>query len=96
MVSGTDNLAAIKIQTARMLEIYALLRHELGQMPADTFRPEDVAKLHQAISTVRTNMRDIQEHVVRAREASSEGSAEARELEEILTSVLAWVQEEGE
>ena len=94
MELGSESLAGIRVQTARMVEIYALLRRELEQMPAASFRAEDVAKLHRAIGSVQASMRELQEHVVKAREGSSVDSAEARELEEILNSVLEWVQEE--
>ena len=94
MEPAPQELTRIKVQTARMMEIYALLRRELAQQPPNAFRTEDIQQLHRAIATVEANMRQLQEYIVRTRERSSPQSAQARELEDILNAVLAWAQEQ--
>ena len=89
-------LDGIRIQTARMLEIYALLRRELEENTHLHLTPEDLERLHGAIASVEANMRELQAYIVTHLEENSPEEAEARELGEILDSVLKWAHEEGE
>lgn len=88
-----QDLASIKVKTARMLEIYALLRSELAAIPQGTFPSRDVEQLHQAVRTVEQNMLELQKGILQAREQSSPGSSDARALDEILDAVMSWVRE---
>lgn len=96
MSSSTLGLDRIKVQTARMLEIYALLQKELKENTHLSLSAEDQDHLSQAIATVEANMRQLQAYFIACREESSQADPEVRELEEILNAVLSWVQEEGE
>lgn len=89
-------LDRIKVQTARMLEIYALLQKELKENTHLSLSMEDQDQLSQAIATVEANMRQLQAYIIACREESSQMDTETRELEEILNAVLSWAQEEGE
>ena len=91
-------LDRIRVQTARMIEIYALLQAELEKNTALSLSAEDRAQLHQAIATIEANMRQLLAYIVSCQEENSPASAEVRELEEILDAVLKWqmAQEEGE
>lgn len=96
MSSTPLGLDRIKVQTARMLEIYALLQKELKENTHLSLSAEDQDQISQAIATVEANMRQLQAYFITCREESSQANPEACELEEILTAVLNWVQEEGE
>ena len=87
-------LDAIRIQTARMMEIYALLKNELEKntllMPSEETR----AQLDSAIETIRANMGQLLNTLITYQEqldsADENESAEESELEELLTAVLKW------
>jgi hypothetical protein len=99
------NLDGIRVQTARMLEIYALLRRELDGGNRLGASPEDRGRLQRAVDTIAANMADLATRLSAAAEQCSppdeEGRvdypgigrldrSEARELEEILDAVLRW------
>ena len=87
-------LDAIRVQTARMMEIYALLKNELEKntllMPSEETR----AQLDSAIETIRANMGQLLNTLITYQEqldsTDENESAEAGELEELLTAVLEW------
>ena len=86
-------LDAIRIQTARMMEIYALLKDELEKntlLPSEETR----AQLDSAIDTIRANMEQLLNTLIAYQEqldsADENESAEAGELEELLAAVLEW------
>ena len=87
-------LDKIRVQTARMMEIYALLKNELEKntllLPSEEIR----AQLDSAIETIRANMRQLLNTLITYQEqldsADENESAEASELEELLTAVLEW------
>ena len=87
-------LDAIRIQTARMMEIYALLKNELEKntllMPSEETR----AQLDSAIETIRANMRQLLNTLITYQKqldsADENEAAEAGELGELLTAVLEW------
>ena len=87
-------LDAIRIQTARMMEIYALLKNELGKNTLLLPSKETRAQLDSAIDTIRVNMEQLLNTLITYQDqldsADENGSAEAGELEELLTAVLEW------
>lgn len=89
-------LDRIRVQTARMLEIYALLRRELNEGTGLRLSTGDLGGLQNAIEAIEANMRQLQAAVIAYQEECSAPDPEARELEEILDAVLKWAQEEGE
>lgn len=90
MSSATPNLDRIKVQTARMVEIHALLQKEIADNEALSVSTEDQKLLKMAIGTVETNMRQIQEYFAQHKEENSPGNEETQELEEIVNAVLEW------
>lgn len=96
MASTSLNLDRIKVQTARMMEIYALLQKELEENTHLSLPAEVRTQLNQAIATVEFNMRQLQAHIVTYQEENSHSHTESRELEEILDAVLKWQLEKGE
>ncbi|MEW6753489.1 MAG: hypothetical protein AB1505_21270 [Candidatus Latescibacterota bacterium] len=87
-------LDRIRVQTARMLEVYSLLRCELENNRLLAPSGEVLERLHRAITTIRANMRVLQEYLLACREDSAAG-CEAQEVDGILQAVLRWVREEG-
>ena len=96
MASTSLNLDRIRVQTARMMEIYALLQKELEENTHLSLPAEVRTQLNQAIATVEFNMRQLQAHIVTYQEENSHSHTESRELEEILDAVLKWQLEKGE
>ena len=89
-------LDCIRVQTARMVEINALLQGELEKNSGLGLTPLTRAPLARAIATIHANMRQLQELLTAYQEENSPEAEEARELEEILEAVLEWHYEEGE
>ena len=89
-------LDCIRVQTARMAEIYALLQGELEKNSGLGLTPQTRAQLARAIATIHANMRQLQELLTAYQEENSPEAEEARELEEILEAVLEWHHAEGE
>ena len=90
MSLATPNLDRIKVQTARMVEIYALLQKEIANNKALSVSTEDQQLLRKAIGNVETNMRQIQEYFAQHKAENSSDNGETQELEEIVTAVLEW------
>lgn len=87
---------AIRIQTARMMEIYALLKGELEKNAGIGLTDQTRAQLDRAIATIHANMRQLQELLSAFQEKNSPEAEEARELTEILEAVLEWHNEKEE
>lgn len=87
-------LDAIRIQTARMMEIYALLKNELEKNTLLLPSEETRVQLDFAIDTIRANMEQLLNTLIAYQEqldsADENESAEAGELEELLAAVLEW------
>jgi hypothetical protein len=99
MATRPCQLDRIRIQTARMLEIYALLRREIEGRDGLPVAAETRARLAKAIDTIAANMEQIQAYFAQHREelaAPTPGSP--ADLDEILEAVLKWhlANEEGE
>jgi hypothetical protein len=89
-------LDCIRVQTARMMEIYALLQGEIEKNADLGLTAQTRAQLDHAIATIHANMRQLQELLAAYQEENSPEAEEARELEEILEAVLQWHYAEGE
>ena len=87
-------LDKIRVQTARMMEIYALLKNELEKNTLLLPSEETRAQLDSAIETIRANMGQLLNTLITYQEqldaADENESAEAGELGELLTAVLEW------
>jgi hypothetical protein len=105
MMSTSYNLDGIRVQTARMLEIYSLLRSELEGGNKIGIPLAERSTLQHAVDTIADNMAQLAAQLAAMMETPSavheDGSvdypgigrvdpAEARELEEILDAVLKW------
>ena len=94
------NPGRIGVQTARMLEIYALLNQELEGDALASLPVEERQRLQEAIATIAGNMRQLQGHLVTpAEEENADALAPSSpQLDQILEAVLKWHQpnEEGE
>lgn len=88
------NMHQIKIQTARMLEIYALLQKELDEATGLSLSTDQRAQLNIAVDKIEANMRALQVHFAQRQEESSEAREDLEELDEILNAVLKWHMEE--
>lgn len=97
-----ENLNGIRVQTARMLEIYSLLRNQLESNQLGLSAAER-QQLQSGVDTIAANMRDLLAYLSRQKEdlaAAAAGTtheglgemdpSEAEELEEILDAVLKW------
>ena len=100
---SAPKLDGIRVQMARMLEIYSLLR---GQLEANQLglSAAERQRLQSGINTIATNMRDLLTFLTQQKEDPSlagnsntayEGlgeldANEAQELEEILDAVPKW------
>ena len=89
-------LDSIRVQTARMIEIYTLIRDELEKNDELELTKQTQAQLNHAIDTIHVNMRQLLEQLTAYQEENSLIHQEALELEEILSAVLQWQNEEGE
>jgi hypothetical protein len=99
MAAKPCQLDRLKIQTARMLEIYALLQREIEGTGGLPLAPETRARLTQAIDTIAANMQQIQEYFARhGEEPAPADPGSPADLDEILEAVLKWhlANEEGE
>jgi hypothetical protein len=83
-------LDRIRVQTARMMEIYALLQGELEKNAHLLSSVLERSQLDRAIDTIRTNMRQLLEALTLYQEQNPNSENEAQELEEILNAVLEW------
>ncbi len=109
MAASRPKLDTVRVQTARMLEIYSLLRAEMerGDMRLSS---AECDRLNGAIRTIAGNMARLQAEFVDAGseaateapsdtapvpEPSSAPSIDARDIDEIVDAVLKW-QSEGQ
>ena len=89
-------LDSIRVQTARMIEIYTLIKDELEKNSELELTKQTQAQLNHAIDTIHVNMSQLLEQLTAYQEENSPEAEEARELEEILEAVLQWHYAEGE
>ena len=92
-------LDSIRVQTARMMEIYTLLQGELEKNSGLGLTKQTRGQLDHAIATIDANMRQILDLLTAYQEENSLAAEEVEELEElegILEAVLAWHNEDGE
>ncbi len=91
MDSPKLKLDTIRVQTARMMEIYALLRGELEKNTLLLTSPEERTQLNTSIAIIRTNMRQLLDALAVYQQQQDDVSAnEARKFEELLQAVLEW------
>ncbi len=95
MESPPIRLDRIRVQTARMMEIYSLLH---GELEKNTHLISSPDQLGRAIDTIRANMRQLLQALTDYLHQNDVEKDEAQELEEILNAVLEWhmVNAEGE
>lgn len=94
MTPSPRKLDKIKIQTARMLEIYALLQQELNEATGLSLSGDQRAQLTTAVEKIEANMKQLQVQFAKQQEDSSESREELEELDQILNAVLQWHMEE--
>ena len=94
MTPSPRKLDQIKIQTARMLEIYALLQKELTENTGLSLSGAQRAQLNRAVEKIEANMKQLQVQFAEQQEDSSEAREELEELDQILNAVLQWHMEE--
>ena len=94
MTPSPRKLDQIKIQTARMLEIYALLQKELNDGTGLSLSGAQRAQLNMAVEKIEANMKQLQVQFAKQQEDSSETREELEELDQILNAVLQWHMEE--
>ena len=94
MTPSPRKLDKIKIQTARMLEIYALLQKELNEATGLSISGAQRAQLNMAVEKIEANMKQLQVQFAKQQEDSSEAREELEELDQILNAVLQWHMEE--
>jgi hypothetical protein len=89
-------LHGIRVQMARMLEIYSLLRDQLAGNQLG-LSAGDRERLQSGIDTIASNMRDLLTVLTQQKEETSAAVkncdtdiSEAKELEEILNAVIKW------
>ena len=89
MKSAPINLDKIRVQTARMMEIYALLRNELENNTFSILSKAERQQLENGIETIRNNMLQTLE-ILSTLQEEAKNTGEQLELEELLNSVLKW------
>ncbi len=94
MTPSPSKLDQIKIQTARMLEIYALLQKELNENTGLSLSGAQRSQLNRAVEKIEANMKQLQVQLAEQQEDSSEAREELEELDQILNAVLQWHMEE--
>ena len=94
-LSNKQRIDRIKIQTARMLEVYSLLQSELERSEQLGISADDRQHLSLAIDTIAGSMRQLQEHFAPPVEDNS--ASRPKNIDEILDAVLKWqMAREGE
>lgn len=86
--SQKQRIDRIKIQTARMLEVYSLLQSELERSEQLGISADDRQHLSLAIDTIAGSMRQLQEHFTPLPEENS--TSRPKNVDEILDAVLKW------
>ena len=89
MKSTPIDLDKIRVQTARMMEIYSLLRNELENNTQNISSTLERQKLANAIETIRDNMLKTLE-ALSTLQQQSQNTSEQIKLEELLNSVIEW------
>lgn len=93
--SQKQRIDRIKIQTARMLEVYSLLQSELERSEQLGISADDRQHLSLAIDTIAGSMRQLQEQFAPVPEEVS--APKPKNIDEILDAVLKWqMAREGE
>ncbi|MSR82054.1 MAG: hypothetical protein EXS58_03910 [Candidatus Latescibacteria bacterium] len=87
-LSNKQRIDRIKIQTARMLEVYSLLQNELERSEQLGVSADDRQHLSLAIDTIAGSMRQLQDHFSLLLEQNS--SPHPKNIDEILDAVLKW------
>lgn len=87
-LSNKQRIDRIKIQTARMLEVYSLLQNELERSEQLGVSADDRQHLSLAIDTIAGSMRQLQDHFSLLLEQNS--SPRPKNIDEILDAVLKW------
>ncbi len=93
MTAHALRLDGIRVQMARMVEIYALLQRDLEQTTTLRVSPEDRQRLTAAIQTIERNMKDLLAGLVAYREENAARATPSDDVGQILSTVLRWVQE---
>ena len=89
-------LDSVRIQTARMMEIYALLRGELEKNAGLGLTEQARDQLDNAIAMIHANMRQLLDLLTAYQKENTLAAEEVQELgelEDILEAVLAWHNE---
>ena len=89
-------LDSVRIQTARMMEIYALLRGELEKNACLGLTEQARDQLDNAIAMIHANMRQLLNLLTAYQKENTLAAEEVQELgelEDILEAVLAWHNE---
>jgi len=74
MASSPHNLDRVRIQTARMLEIYSLVAGELESRNGVNISPEDRGRFRHAIETIAGNMAQLKDRLACEQEDTSSTS----------------------
>ena len=90
------NLDRIRVQTARMMEMYGLLQRDLEKGQGTALKPTDRLLLNTAIASIEANMRQILAYFAADQEQTTHVATEAQELEELVNAVLEWCSEQKE
>ena len=89
-------LDSVRIQTARMMEIYALLLGELEKNAGLGLTEQARDQLDNAIAMIHANMRQLLDRLMAYQKENTLAAEEVQELgelEKILEAVLAWHNE---
>ena len=89
----------IKVQTARMLEVYALLKSEIEGKSGLSLTPRLHNSLQTAIDTIAANMQNIEAQITpSSADNSMPPSKPVEDLDAIVDAVLKWqsTNENGE
>lgn len=80
----------VRVQTARMLEIYALLKGELEANTGLALTPQARRQLNDAIDTIAGNMTQVTAHIAEPAAENSAQPAPGEPLDQIVDAVLKW------
>ena len=87
MAHHPDRLTPIRVKTAKMLELHALLQEELDHVQALDIPPHERDKLNRAISTLATAMREIEANFAQNGKINAPSPA-ANELDQLVDALL--------
>lgn len=81
----------IKVQTARMLEVYALLKSEIDEKSGLSLTPRMHTSLQTAIDTIAANMQNLEAQITPSSADNSTPPCEqVEDLDAIVDAVLKW------